>query len=82
MKNISPKAEPVTWSVAIGLIIAAAASYGFNITSELAQALVVLVPIGIATWVARRNVTAPDTLETVKRDAYAQGLDDAQPGKL
>lgn len=78
MNDLSPKAEPVGYATVVGLIVAALASYGLNITSELGQALVVVVPMLIAAWVARSKVTAPDTLEHVKRDAYTAGLNDAQ----
>ena len=57
MKDISPKEEPVAWATVVGLAIAAAASYGLNITDELSELLVLVVPMLIAGWVARRNVT-------------------------
>lgn len=74
MTNISPKAEPVGWSVTIGLIIAAVASYGVGVTPELQDAIVLIVPMLIAAWVARSNVSPKGKVD----DAYRAGLDDAQ----
>ena len=79
MSNVSPKAEPIAWGTVVGLAVAAAISYGLNITPELRDALIYIVPIGAGLLWARRQVTAPDTLREVKRDAYRAGLDDAQP---
>lgn len=61
MKNLSPKQEPVAWATIVGLVIAALASYGLNITPELGKALVVVVPIIIAAVVARQSVTPVST---------------------
>lgn len=57
MKNLSPKQEPVGWSVLVGLIVAALISYNIPITNELADALTVAVPLLVAAVVARANVT-------------------------
>jgi hypothetical protein len=78
-KDITPKAEPVAWGTAVGLIIAALISYGLNITPELRDALIVVLPVAAGALWARFQVYAPDTVAEVKRDAYAAGLDDAQP---
>src|SRR5690348_15263746 len=71
--NLSPKQEPIGWSAAVGLIIAALASYGFGVTPELRDVLVVLVPvIGAALW-ARMKVFTPKSVQQAINDAYAAG---------
>ncbi len=77
MNDISPKAEPVAWSIGVGLVLAALASYGLNITPELRDALVMIAPIVIAAGVARFAVYAPDTVEDKTDVAYTNGLDAA-----
>lgn len=75
MTDISPKAEPVAWSIGVGLVLAALASYGLNVTPELRDALVMIAPVVIAAIVARQSVFAPDTVEGKTDDAYASGMD-------
>ena len=71
--NLSPTQEPVGWGAAVGLIIAALASYGFGVTPELRDVLVVLVPvIGAALW-ARMKVFAPKSVQQAIDAAYAAG---------
>lgn len=79
MNDISPKAEPVAWSIGVGLVLAALASYGLNITPELRDALVMIAPIVIAAVVARQSVFATDTAAEMETDAYQNGLDDQMP---
>lgn len=74
MTDISPKAEPVAWSIGVGLVLAALASYGLNITPELRDALVMIAPIVIAAGVARFAVYAPDTVDEKVDDAYTRGV--------
>ncbi len=73
MNDISPKAEPVAWSIGVGLVLAALASYGLNITPELRDALVMIAPIAIAAVVARQSVFATDTVDEKVNDAYTRG---------
>lgn len=63
LSSISPRSEPVLWSTVVAAAIAAAASYGLNVTDEMTYFLVLLVPFVIGSVVARFNVLAPDTVE-------------------
>ena len=78
-KDITPKAEPVTWGLVVAAAVSALISYNVHITNELAAFLVMIAPfVGTAVW-ARFRVYAPDTVERIKREQYEAGLDDAQP---
>jgi hypothetical protein len=79
MNTIGPRAEPVVWSTIVGLVIAAAASYGFGVTDELNELLVFVVPMIVAAIAARQNVYAPDTFHDEVKDAFDHGFD---TGKL
>lgn len=71
--DVSPRAEPVAWSTAVGLIVAVAISYGLDVTPELDKALAVLAPIALAALWARFRVWAPDTVEDVVEEAHEAG---------
>ena len=73
MNNLSPKAEPVTWAMIVGAAIAAAVSYGFNITDQLADFLVLVGPIVLAGLWARFKVWAPDSVQDAVDDAAQTG---------
>lgn len=79
MKNLTPHAEPVTWAAVVAAIVAALASYGLNITNELAHLLVMIAPfVGAALW-ARLRVWAPASHAAAVDAAYQAGLADASP---
>lgn len=81
MKNLTPHAEPVTWAAVVAAIVAALASYGLNITNELAHLLVMIAPfVGAALW-ARLRVWAPASHAAAVDAAYRAGLAEASLGK-
>jgi len=79
MGNLSPRAEPVAWSVVIAAIVAASASYGLNITNELSAVLVMIGPFIIAGIVSRFSVYAPDTVKAIAAEQYNAGIPPTEP---
>lgn len=78
-KDLSPRAEPVAWGVIVAAAIAALGSYGFNLTPELKDLLVLVVPFIIAAIVTRFRVYAPDTVEKIANQQYAAGTPPTEP---
>ena len=79
MNNLSPRAEPVTWSVVIAAIVATVASYGFDVTNELTALLVMVGPFIIAGIVSRFSVYAPDTMQAIAAEQYKAGVPPTEP---
>ena len=80
--NTEPANIVGTITAAVTAVIALLVSYGFDITETQQSAILGVVAVAaplFAAVIIRSKVYAPDTVQTVKRDAYAQGLDDAQP---
>jgi hypothetical protein len=81
MSDIGPKKEPVAWATATGLVLAALASYGLDVTPELKELLILAVPIIAGAAWARWQVTpVPKAQEAVKEaraEGFVEGVDAA-----
>lgn len=79
MSNLSPRAEPVAWSVIVASALAALASYGFGVTDELKDFILLISPYILAGIAARFAVFAPDTVEEIANKHYEAGLPPVEP---
>ncbi len=62
---MKPRSEPIAWSVVVAAVLAAAASYGLDLTPELRELLVLVGPFLFAALWARFHVYAPDTVDEI-----------------
>lgn len=79
LSSVTPKAEPVAWTVVAAAGIAAAMSYGLNITNEMKDFLILVSPFVIGGIVARFSVYAPDTVEAIADQQYQAGVPPTEP---
>jgi hypothetical protein len=77
--NLNPRAEPVAWGVIVAAVLAALGSYGFGITPEMKELLILVAPFVIAAIVTRFRVYAPDTVEKIANQQYAAGTPPTEP---
>jgi hypothetical protein len=77
--DLSPRAEPVAWGVIVAAVLAALGSYGFGVTPEIKELLVLVAPFVITAVIARFRVYAPDTVERIADQQYEAGTPPTEP---
>ena len=75
MDQYGPKQEPVAWATVTGLVLAALASYGLDVSPELKELLIYAVPIVAAAAWARWQVTPTPKAEAEKDAAWIDGVE-------